>query len=105
MFFLNRLCISLASFLDIPKVEIVPTHSGSLVSVYNNQKYVLKYEINKAQGADYKTLIDNLEELKEQEFSEEWGFELAYLYHQAGMGDKCIECCDTYNGGSRNCFS
>ena len=57
-------------------------------------KYVLKYELNKAQGSDYRTLIQNLENLKEQEFSEEWGYELAYLYHQAGMSEKCIEICD-----------
>lgn len=64
------------------------------IAPHDNLKYVLKYEINKAQGADYKTLIANLEELKEQEFSEEWGYELAYMYHQAGMGEQCIEVCD-----------
>jgi len=64
------------------------------IAPHDNLKYVLKYEINKAQGSDYKTLITNLEELKEQELSEEWCYELAYLYHQAGMGDKCIEVCD-----------
>lgn len=64
------------------------------IAPHDNLKYVLKYEINKAQGSDYKTLIANLEELREQEFSEEWGYELAYMYHQAGMGEKCIEICD-----------
>lgn len=64
------------------------------IAPHDNLKYVLKYEINKAQGADYKTLIADLEDLKEQELSEEWCYELAYLYHQAGMGDKCIETCD-----------
>ena len=61
------------------------------IAPHDNLKYVLKYEINKAQGSDYNTLIANLEELKEQEFSEEWWLELAYLYHQAGKGEKCIE--------------
>lgn len=64
------------------------------IAPHDNLKYVLKYEINKAQGAEHKTLIANLEELKEQEFTEEWGYELAYMYHQAGMGEKCIEICD-----------
>ena len=64
------------------------------IAPHDNLKYVLKYEINKAQGADYKTLIANLEELKEQEFSEEWGYELAYLYHQAGMAEQCVEICN-----------
>ena len=64
------------------------------IAPHDNLKYVLKYEINKAQGADYKILIANLEELKEQEFSEEWGYELAYLYHQAGMAEQCVEICN-----------
>lgn len=64
------------------------------IAPHDNLKYVLKYEINKAQGADLKTLIAILEELKEQEYSEEWAFELAVLYHKAGMSDKCIEACD-----------
>ena len=55
---------------------------------------VLKYEISKAQGADIGTLIGILEELKEQEYSEEWAYELAYLYHKAGMSEKCIDACD-----------
>lgn len=64
------------------------------IAPHDNLKYVLKYEINKAQGSDYNTLIANLEELKEQEFTEEWGYELAYMYHMAGMGEQCIETCD-----------
>ena len=87
---LAQLAIKTANFdeaMDYYKefVEIAP---------YDNLKYVLKYEINKAQGVDYATLISNLEEIKEQEFSEEWGYKLAYTYHQAGMVEKCIEACD-----------
>jgi len=87
---LAQVAIKMANFEEAKEfyrefVEIAP---------HDNLKYVLKYEINKAQGADYKTLIANLEELKEQEFTEEWGYELAHMYHKAGMGDKCIEICD-----------
>ena len=64
------------------------------IAPHDNLKYVLKYEIQKAQGADISVLIDILEELKNQEYSEEWAFELAYLYHKAGMSEKCIEACD-----------
>ncbi len=64
------------------------------IAPHDSLKYVLRYEINKAQGADYGTLIAILEELKEQEYSEEWAFELACLYHKAGMSEKCIEACD-----------
>lgn len=66
-------------------VEIAPRDS---------LKYVLRYDIKKAEGASYKELIPILEELKEQEYTEEWAYELAYLYHKAGMSDKCIEACD-----------
>ena len=64
------------------------------IAPHDNLKYVLKYEINKAEKADNETLISILEDLREQEFSEEWGYELAYLYHQAGMIEPCIEICD-----------
>lgn len=66
-------------------VEIAPRDS---------LKYVLRYDIKKAEGASYEELIPILEELKEQEYTEEWAYELAYLYHKAGMSDKCIEACD-----------
>lgn len=64
------------------------------IAPHDNLKYVLKYEICKAQGADIETLIGILEELKEQEYTEEWAFELACLYHKAGMADKCVDACD-----------
>ncbi len=64
------------------------------IAPHDNLKYVLRYEISKAQGADISTLIGILEELKEQEYSEEWAYELAYLYHEAGMSEKCIDACD-----------
>ncbi len=64
------------------------------IAPHDNLKYVLKYEIRKAQKADFKELIAILEALKEQEYTEEWAYELAYLYHKAGLSEKCIEACD-----------
>ncbi len=64
------------------------------IAPHDNLKFVVMYEISKAQGADIGTLIGILEELKEQEYSEEWAYELAYLYHKAGMSEKCIDACD-----------
>lgn len=64
------------------------------IAPHDNLKYVLKYKINKAQGADYNVLIGILEELKDREYSEEWSYELALLYHKAGMAEKCVEACD-----------
>lgn len=69
-------------------------HEFVEIAPHDSLKYVLKYEINKAQGANLQSLISILEELKEQEYSEEWAYELAYLYHKAGMSEKCIDACD-----------
>lgn len=64
------------------------------IAPHDNLKYVLRYDIKRAQGAPYSELIPILEELKEEEYTEEWAYELAYLYHKAGMSDKCIDACD-----------
>lgn len=64
------------------------------IAPHDTLKYVLRYDIKKAQGAPYGELIPILEELKDQEYTEEWAYELAYLYHKAGMSEKCIEACD-----------
>ena len=64
------------------------------IAPHDNMKYVLRYNIKKAQGASYDELIPILEEFKDQEYTEEWAYELAYLYHKAGMSDKCIDACD-----------
>ena len=64
------------------------------IAPHDSLKYVLRYDIKKAQGATYTDLIPILEELKDQEYTEEWAYELAYLYHKAGMSDKCIDACD-----------
>lgn len=60
----------------------------------DNLKFVLKYRIYQAKGATIAEQIQILEDLKDQEYIEEWAYELAYLYHQAGMSEKCIEACD-----------
>ena len=64
------------------------------IAPHDTLKYVLKYNIKKAQGAPYEELIPILEEFKDQEYMEEWAYELAYLYHKCSMVDRCIEACD-----------
>ncbi len=64
------------------------------IAPHDNQRYVLKYNIKKAQGANILELIPILEEFKEEEYTEEWAYELAYLYHKASMIEKCIDACD-----------
>lgn len=55
---------------------------------------ILKYKIYKAKGATPEELIPIMETFKEKEYHEEWAYELAHLYHEAGMGSKCVEECD-----------
>lgn len=64
------------------------------IAPYDNLRYVLRYEIAKVGGASLGELIDILEEFKEREYTEEWAFELAYLYHRAGNSERCVAVCD-----------
>ena len=64
------------------------------IAPHDNLKYVLRYHIRRGQEAPVQELIKILEDFKEQEYTEEWAYELAYLYHQAGMSEKCIDACD-----------
>lgn len=64
------------------------------IAPYDNLRYVLRYEIAKVGGASIGELIDILEEFKEREYTEEWAFELAYLYHRAGNSERCVAVCD-----------
>ncbi len=64
------------------------------VAPHDNSKYILQYQIAKLEGASLEEQIAILEEFKERDFREEWAFELAYLYHCAGEGEKCVEACD-----------
>lgn len=64
------------------------------IAPHDDMKYVLRYAIKKGQGASFDELITILEEYKDEEYTEEWAYELSYLYHKAGKADKCIDACD-----------
>lgn len=55
--------------------------------------YELRYLVAKAEGEPRSRLIEILEELKQEEYTEEWGYQLARLYEQEGLRDKCIAEC------------
>lgn len=57
-------------------------------------QYILKYKILKAQKASYEEQITALEDFKKSEYVEKWAYELALLYHEAGMTAECLEECD-----------
>ena len=57
-------------------------------------KYILKYQIYRERGSSVTDQITILEEYKSYEYDERWAYELACLYEEAGMIDRCIEECD-----------
>lgn len=57
------------------------------------EQFVLWYGIQKAKKECYDGRIETLEKLKGMEYIEEWGYELAKLYHKAGRGQECVEEC------------
>ncbi len=64
------------------------------IAPHDNLRYVLRYEMMKAEGVPLAERIALLEEFKEEEYTEKWAFELAYLYHRAGDSAKCVDACD-----------
>ena len=57
-------------------------------------QYILKYKILKAQNAPVTERIAALQDFKKAEYIEKWAYELALLYHEAGMTAECLEECD-----------
>lgn len=56
-------------------------------------RYILRYGIDRAKNVDYVLRIATLQKLKQIEYTEEWGYELAKIYHKAGLHDECIREC------------
>ena len=87
---LTEACVQTQDFDDA--VEYYTEYVN--LAPHDNNKYILKYEIYKGRGSSIEEQIQVLEELKSQEYTEQWAYELARLYAQAGMIDKCIAECD-----------
>ncbi len=61
---------------------------------HDPSRFLLLYKLNKARNASTERLIEILEEYKENELDEQYEYELAALYAQAGRVDDCIRECD-----------
>ena len=57
-------------------------------------RYILKYHIYRERGSSVTDQITILEEYKSHEYDEQWAYELACLYEEAGLYDQCVEECD-----------
>jgi len=60
----------------------------------DNQRYIFAYKISCLKDAPLSDRIAILEEFKEKEYTEIWAYELAALYGQADMREKCVATCD-----------
>nr|WP_308520268.1 hypothetical protein [uncultured Stomatobaculum sp.] len=60
----------------------------------DTRQKLLRYLILKAKGAQPQQLMPPLEEYVSEELSDEWMYELAELYHRAGMREACLDLCD-----------
>lgn len=60
----------------------------------DTEKYILMYKLNKARKVPIERLIEILEEYKQSELDEQYEYELAELYAQAGRIDECVRECD-----------
>ena len=88
---------------QLAEVAIKAKHVDEAEKYYNefleiapkdNMRYVLAYEISCLKDQPLTDRIAILEELKEHEYTEKWAYELAVLYGQAELRDKCVETCD-----------
>ncbi len=57
-------------------------------------QYILRYRLLRARRAPIEQQIHALEEFKKSEYIEEWAYELAKRYQEAGMTAECLEECD-----------
>lgn len=69
-------------------------HEFVQMAPHDMSRYVLLYQLNTARGASVDRLIEILEEYKQNELDEQYEYELASLYSQAGRIDECIKECD-----------
>lgn len=57
-------------------------------------QYIFRYSIDKLNKMPLAKLIEDLVTLKRSEYIESWAYELAKLYHKAGLKERCIAECD-----------
>ena len=64
------------------------------ISAHDVNRYILYYDLRRAQGAPDAELVKILEDYKESEIDEKYMYELANLYYKTGRSEDCIKTCD-----------
>ena len=57
-------------------------------------RFILYYDLRKAQNASDNELVGILEDYREHEIDEKYMYELAKLYYKTGRKEECIKTCD-----------
>lgn len=72
--------------------ELYEEYSKS--SQHDVSRFILYYDLRKAQNASDNELVGILEDYREQEIDEKYMYELAKLYYKTGRKEECIKTCD-----------
>lgn len=72
--------------------ELYEEYSKS--SQHDVSRFILYYDLRKAQNASDNELVGILEDYREHEVDEKYMYELAKLYYKTGRKEECIKTCD-----------
>ena len=72
--------------------ELYEEYSKS--SQHDVSRFILYYDLRKAQNASDNELVGILEDYREHEIDEKYMYELANLYYKTGRREECIKTCD-----------
>lgn len=72
--------------------ELYEEYSKS--SQHDVSRFILYYDLRKAQKASDDELVSILEEYRDHEIDEKYMYELARLYYKTGRKEECIKTCD-----------
>ena len=72
--------------------ELYEEYSKS--SQHDVSRFILYYDLRKAQKASDNELVSILEEYRDHEIDEKYMYELARLYYKTGRKEECIKICD-----------
>lgn len=72
--------------------ELYEEYSKS--SQHDVSRFILYYDLRKAQNASDNELVGILEDYRDHEIDEKYMYELAKLYYKTGRKEECIKTCD-----------
>lgn len=66
----------------------------SRTSQHDVSRFILLYDLRKAQNASDNELVGILEDYRDHEIDEKYMYELAVLYYKTGRKEECVKTCD-----------